>query len=677
MAATGTPAIDPSANHRDVWNQVAQELGYGIRWAQDTGEAHRIDSYHDLTYTKADAKKFKINPKKPFEGQTRLQAAIDEINRALETKRQASVEASLNEAMSIPVAVDFSDARPEEKEMISHLMVVADLIDDLYHKQLGTASYHDQIDWLKGIHPESAQLLERNHNPICDTPKSKEDPFCHALPNFEPQSFGVYPKGTKIDAEFCQGLTAESSDPLLRDPMTALVSGANGVYETAYYHEYWQADMQAIANELEAAAHAIQSVEDERALYDYLMAAAQSFRTGDWLDSDYKWVALNMFNSKYAIRVGPDETYWDPCQNKAGFEFWFGPVNKVAASTSEGYGPHLQAMHDELNRLTPHTDPTPVGNVSIPDFVDIALFSGNARYSAGGIAGQTLPNWSYEHTGLHQWIMNYYAASPVVQDMSRQIAETLLHPETLAYFETDPETADKNTVGHELTHSLGMRHINPVVDPKTGEPLFKGELDENGNPKPVRVRDALGGTLGSITEEIRGETGSLYWTHWGVENGMGTTIEERNKGYVAHLLWALKWAADDMLTPEGYPNTYAQVAAVQLAHLIREGALESVDGKFKIHFDRYPAAVKKLLVKINTIKRHGDKAAAEALLKDATEGEGYASFGPEKVREVIQSFPRKAFEFYPTGFETPENGRESQKPAGSKSADSTRDGDCR
>lgn len=658
MAATGNATIDASARHRDVWNQVAEELGYGIRWSRDTGKIHEIDSYYDLTYTEADARKFRIKPRIPFEKARRLQTAIDQINRTLEARRQTSVRASYNEAMEIPIVVDFSDARPEEKAMIRHLMVVADLIDGLYHKQLGTDTYHAQIDWLKGIHPESAQLLERNHSPICKTPKSKEDPFCYALPNFEPQNFGVYPKGAKADKDFCE---EQSADPELQNPMTVFLGKDGGFYVSAYYHEYWKTEMHAIADELEAAARAIQNVEEERALYEYLIASAQSFRTGDWLPSDYKWVALNMQNSKYAIRVGPDETYWDPCQNKAGFEFWFGPVNKVAASVSEVYGPHLQAMQDALNRLTPHTPQTEVGEVSIPDFVDIAVFSGEARHGTGGLAGQTLPNWSYEHTGFHQWIMNYFLSSLVVQGMSRQMAETLLHPDTLAYFKVDPALSDKNSVGHELTHSLGIGPINPVVDPQTGKPRFKDELDENGNPKPLTSRDALGGTLGSVTEEIRGETGNLYFANWEVENGMGTTVQERNERYVAQLLWALKWTADGMLTPDGKPNTYAQVAAVILAHLIREGALEYVDGTFKIHFDEYPAAVEKLLVKINTIKRHGDKAAAEALLADATQGEGYASFNPERVKEVVLSFPSKAFVFHPKGFEEIENGIAGKK----------------
>ena len=43
MGTTGTTTVDVSARHRDVWNQVAEELGYGIRWAVDMGEVHEID----------------------------------------------------------------------------------------------------------------------------------------------------------------------------------------------------------------------------------------------------------------------------------------------------------------------------------------------------------------------------------------------------------------------------------------------------------------------------------------------------------------------------------------------------------------------------------------------------------------------------------------------------------
>src|SRR6185437_10616611 len=72
-----------------------------------------------------------------------------------------------------------------------------------------------------------------------------------------------------------------------------------------------------VATALEAAASGFG--EREPALTAYLRAAAQSFRTGDWEPADRAWVAMSSTNSKWYVRVAPDEVYYDPCAWKAGF----------------------------------------------------------------------------------------------------------------------------------------------------------------------------------------------------------------------------------------------------------------------------------------------------------------------------------------------------------------------
>ena len=627
------------------FNRLAQKEG--IVWKGDTDHDGHVDP-NELEFSDRQIKKLYVQKRsftEPFE---------KKYKDLVELRRREAVEASLAEAKEIVIEVDFSDVSPEEKEMVRHLLKVAEQIEALYHKQLGTHGAYYHLEGMRQYHPKSYALMTRNHGPECTSPKAAGDPFCNTMPDFPEPKIGIYPEDLNPDAEFCEDLTEKGKgDSRLTDPMTVLVRGATGLLEPRYYHEVYKKEMLRIALELEAAAKAIANVRDERALYEYLVAAAQSFRTGDWLESDRKWVALSMFNSKYAIRVGPDETYWDPCQNRAGFEMWFGRVNKDAVSATEVYAPHMQAMENELARLTPHLEPKAVGEIHVPDFVNIAFFAGDARYAIGGIKGQMLPNWSYKEVGSKQWIMNdSYFTSEEVQATWQAAATQLLHPDTLPYFDMiDSEPSNTNTVGHELAHSLGTQSGPQVVDPKTGEPRFK----ENG--EPLTFRDVVGGRVASGHEELRAEVSNLHFCGWGTENGLFTEDQQRKK-YTRQLMWALEKISHGMFDADGKPETYNQLAAVLLHRLLDHGAVEYKDGKFRIDFEKYPEVIEAFLAEIDDNQIHGDKAAIEFMYAETVDSEGQATIHADRIGEIYETIPYESYTFRSVGLE--QNGRKTE-----------------
>lgn len=629
----GVPALSV-----EDFNRLARHDG--LVWKADTDNDRQVDP-NEVDCSTRDLKKLYLQ-------KGSFTAAFEKKYKDLvELKRREAVEASLAEAKEIVLEVDFSDVRPEEQEMIRLLLKAATHIEDLYHEQLGTSRSYFQLEGMREYHRPSFDLMTRNHGPECTSPKSVGDPFCNTLPDFPEPQMGIYPKDVTPDAAFCEELTTMGqTNPALVDPMTVLVRGADGLLQPQYYHETYKRQMWTIAAVLDAAAKAIENVEDEQPLHDYLVAAAESFRTGDWLPSDRKWVALSMFNSKYAIRIAPDETYWDPCQNKAGFEFWFGRVNKGAVAATEIYTPHVQAMENELARLTPHFKPKAVAEIHVPDFVNLAAMNGQNRFDIGSVKGQMLPNWTYEEVGLKQWIMGGYFDSEEVQATWQAVAAQLLHPDTLPYFDIGNEELSNTTniVGHELAHSLGIQPNPQVVDPQTGAPRTK----ENGDP--VTLRDVVGGRVASGHEELRAEISNLHFCAWGTRNGLFTEEQQRKK-YTRQLMWALEKISHGMFNADGKPETYNQLAAVQLHRLLDHGAIEYKDGKFRINFEKYPEVIEAFLTEIQANQIHGDKAAIEALYARTVSDEGQALIHADRIKEVYAEIPYESYVFRAAGLE--------------------------
>jgi hypothetical protein len=80
-----------------------------------------------------------------------------------------------------------------------------------------------------------------------------------------------------------------------------------------------------------------------------------------------------------------------------------------------------------------------------------------------------------------------------------------------------------------------------------------------------------------------------------------------------------------MYDDDGHPKAYSQLAAIQLGVFMTEGAVKWDDAKvaangtdkgcMNIDFAKLPGAVTKMMTTVAQIKGKGDKAGAEALVK--------------------------------------------------------------
>ena len=198
---------------------------------------------------------------------------------------------------------------------------------------------------------------------------------------------------------------------------------------------------------------------------------------------------------------------------------------------------------------------------------------------------------------------NFYTDADSM-DALEATAKSLLCTETMALYTRDPEPLLFSTVLHEATHNLGPSHQYKVG----------GKID----------REAFGGGLASMLEELKAQSGALYFIDWLSEKGEYSKADAQ-KSHVRDILWGFGHISRGMYDDDGHPKAYSQLAAIQLGVFMTEGAAKwnpdataangTDKGCMNIDFAKLPGAVTKMMTISAQIKGKGDKAAAEALVK--------------------------------------------------------------
>jgi len=559
----------------------------------------------------------------------RMQSTAAVSGPELEQKRRAAVALELSQGRPTLVANDFSTSSAADKALVAHVMRVAVLIERIYGKQKGTSA------WATKLVPDdtaSAALFFRNQGPFCVAPKTERDENCSALPERPRPIFGLYPAAIQSDKKFCEALGKQKNAKELLDHFSVVADGATAnTFKAVKYSMAYADEMSAIAKELDAAA--ADASADEGALKQYLSAAAQSFRDDDWEPANRAWVAMNANNSKYYLRVGPDEVYFEPCSWKAGFALAFARINPDSLAWQKRLEPIKQDMENDLARLAGSPYHARQVAFKLPDFIDIVLNAGDSRMPIGGTIGQSLPNWGpvAEKGGRTVTMTNLNTDVDSQKALSEQMS-SLLCKTTMAQASIDPKAAIMGIVLHEATHNLG-----PAADYRV-----------NGKNDVV----TFGGPLAATFEELKAETGALYFP---AELAARKLISEREAQIadLTNVSWGLGHIADGMYDAQGKPKNYSQLAAIQIGSLEAAGALEwkpnepaangNDTGCIEIHFDKWNTGVTDLARQVLQIKSKGDRAGAELLKKKWVDDDGAFKQFRETVAQRWLRTPKSTF----------------------------------
>ena len=624
-----TLAGAPSALTRERFNQLAIRLDLPLFWAADTDGDGTPDP------DEVRALRFHATEGAWVEGgrfTPAFEAALAQIRAeasapAPSDARLASVLAEIDHTAPTLVENDLRELPDNHREFARHMARVADLVDALYARQTGVDALAAQA---AAMDPASRALFRRNWGPGCRGTLTERDAACTALPGAH-AFVDVYPAAMQAEGDgFCAQLEARPDASALLSPFT-VVRQEGEALRAVPYSEAYAAQMGPIAQALREAASAIRSDAAEAALVTYLEAAATAFETNVWGPADEAWSRMSVHNSRWYVRVAPDETYWEPCSQKAGFHLTFARINPDSLAWQARLTPIQRDMEGALAALAADVyQPRDVA-FHMPDFIDIVLNAGDDRDPFGATIGQSLPNWGAvadEGRGRTVAMSNLYT-DPDSLARRRAQATSLLSAETMADYTSSSTPGLLSTILHEATHNLGPSH----------DYRANGQTDA----------EAFGGGLASMLEELKAQSGALFFVEWLRARGVLDDAQAR-QAYVDSLVWSLGHVSRGMYTPSGQRKAYSQLSAIQLGFLLDEGAVRfdpdalAADGThrgaFSIDVARFPAAAERLMAQVMRIKATGDRAAAEALATRYVDGDRVPH---ALVVERYRGFPQVSF----------------------------------
>ena len=543
-----------------------------------------------------------------------------------EKRRRELVRKDLDQGRPTLVYNDLKKLSANEKKFVRILHEVGKIIDSLYAKQKG-------IDGLAAKIPKddkaSQSLFRRNWGPKCRGPKTEGKEGCSAIPGGWKEVVDVYPAAWQKKEGFCEALKKEKDADKLLAPFV-VVRQKDGKLQAVPYTVAYKPHMETVAKKLEQAA-ALLEVPKEKALVAYLKAAAKAFRDNNWKPADEAWAAMNATNSKWYLRVGPDEVYWDPCNRKAGFHMTLALINKDSLAWQKKLTKVQQKMEDTLAKLIGKPYKARKVTFQMPDFIDIVINAGDDRKPFGATIGQSLPNWgpvANEGRGRTVTMTNLYT-DPDSLRIGRLKAQSVLSAASMKDF---PKEGGLDLLGimlHEATHNLGPSHEYKV----------KGKKDT----------DVFGGPLATVMEELKAQTGALYYVGFLMKNGI-IDKKKAHDSYVDSFMWALGHISRGMYNTAKKPKPYSQLAAIHVGYFMDKGAItfdakaKAANGKdkgaFTLHLDKFPAVAVELMKVAGQIKARGDVAKAKELIKKYVDSDKV----PQKlIKERMLRYPKASF----------------------------------
>jgi len=545
---------------------------------------------------------------------------IRDYRQLVELRRRAAVRRELDSGRPTLLQTDLSGASPQDRALVGEIVAAAKTVEGIYWRQTGAARH---LAGLRRTDLASQMLFWRNHGPWCQSPTGGKDIFCNALPGFPSRRSEAYPPEMEHDDKMCRALQAHPDSKQLLDPFT-VVRKAGGKLTAVPYHKVFGREMRTVAARLKAAARAVARDPQEKAMHRYLLAAARGFETNDWSEADEAWASMSSDNSKWYLRIGPDEVYFDPCQQKAGFHVSFARIDRTLLSWKQKLTPLRDTMEKDLARLIgPPYRARRVG-FHMPDFIQIVLNAGDARHPMGATIGQSLPNWgkvAREGRGRTVVMTNLYT-DPDSRRINTQKARALLAPRTMARYSSDPGADLINIILHEATHNFGP-HSDFKVKGRTPKEIF-------------------GGKVASTLEELKAQTGGLWYLQLLRRKGL-LDEQQLKRAYVAAIAWAFGHISRGMFSASGNVQPYSQLAAIQVGTFMQDGALTFSHGKFTVNFDRLSASVERLIRTVGRIKATGDRKGAETLINDFIKGRGHRLVHEGYIAKTLLRYPKATF----------------------------------
>lgn len=628
-AATETPDKDFSYGElpRSRFNQLAVREGIPVHWFVDRDEDGSVDPdeiralrFYDTTGNWTSSAGGELSFTSDFsEAYARLVAAN---NMATTDPRLTAVWNELEMTSPTLVHNDLTHLPQVHRDFAAKMLEVGALVDVIYAKQQGAAELADQV----AGDAASRSLFRRNWGPRCVGKNTQDVPECSAIEGAPAQRVGIYPAGLQTQEGFCDMLAEHEDTSALLDSFTVVREAEDGLVAVPY-NEAYAAESRAVAESLREAAELISADPAETALVEYLRRAADAFLDNDWFDADAAWAAMTAENSRWYIRVGPDEVYWDPCSRKAAYHLTLSLIDPSSLEWRDRLAPVQDEMEASLAALVDTYDARSI-EFHLPAFIQIVANFGDDRDPFGATSGQSLPNWGpvAEASNGRTVVMSTLFTDPDSLAQSAASASALFDEASFAHYASEPQSGPMSTVLHEAMHNLG---------PAQG---YTYEGDQS-------AEEVFGGSMASMLEELKAQTGALFLVELLKERGL-LNDETANEVYMDSIAWAFGHISRGMWTASGRRKAYSQLAAIQIGYFMDHGAIgwdpQAVpasgngQGAFNVNLERFPEVARQLMIEVMSFKSTGDAEAALALTnRYVGEYNGSGAFAASQADVVV------------------------------------------
>jgi hypothetical protein len=468
----------------------------------------------------------------------------------------------------VTLTADLSGLTGKERQMLGLFIDAADVMDDLFWKQVYPGDRKALLTALKD--PAVRRFAEMNYGPWDVLEDNR--PFVPGV-GARPPGAGFYPIDMTRDEFERADLPRKTSEytVLRRDPKGALT--------VVPYSVEWREPLGRAAGLLSQAS----GLAEDEGLSKYLDLRAKALLSDEYRASDLAW--LDMKRNRIDIVIGPIETYRDQLFGyKAAFEAYVLVKDMEWSRRLARYA----AMLPELQRGLPVPDAykaeTP-GTDSDLNAYDVIYYAGDCNAGAKTLA-INLPN--DEQVQLEKGTRRLQLKNAMRAKFDKimlPIAGELIAPEQRKHVTFDAFFAD--TMFHEVAHGLGI----------------KNTVNGRGT-----VRDALK-ELGSGIEEGKADVLGLYMITKLHEKGeLSGSLEDYYTTFLAGIFRSVRFGA---------ASAHGEANMVRFNFFADRGAFaRDARGQYRVDMPKMRKAVDELSATLLQLQGNGDYAGVQKLVNE-------------------------------------------------------------
>jgi hypothetical protein len=481
----------------------------------------------------------------------------------------AALERKLNSFALVPLTTDISHLSENQKEMLSILFEVADIMEEIFWMQ----AYGDKNSLFETTESEVLKgLYKINYGPWERLNNNK--PFLSQYDE-KPKGANFYP-ADMTDEEF-QNFDDKNKSSLY----TLIRRDENGGLKSVWYREAYYEQVQKASDLLKKAA---QLAEDE-GFKNYLNLRAEALLTDEYYESDAAW--MQMKTNKIDFVVGPIENYEDQLYNyKAAHESFILIKDLEWSNKLSRLVDLLPMLQKELPVAPKFKKETP-GSGSELNVYDAVYYAGDCNAGSKTIA-INLPNDPKVRA-------NFGSRKLQLKNSIRFKFEKILIPiSNVLIAEDQRQYIDfnaffENTMFHEVAHGLG--------------------LDYTINNKGT-VREALKDTYSAI-EEGKADILGLY-----IVSKLADMGELGEKDLMTNYVTFM--ASTFRSVRFGVASAHGKANMIRFYYFQEQGAFtrDEDSGTYRIDFEKMKSAMESLTREIISMQGLGDYEKASQVIAE-------------------------------------------------------------